>query len=227
MRIGPQAQEMQQIMQIYLPIPLRIDIGGQVHARQFAGQALLALLADHLFVMVIGAHRIITQIAQHALGLVARQRRTPALVIHHRLRGQCLGRGDVKLAVQNRIARGIFVYIGGAMADPLTRHENRQLHMQLDLAHLERGRMPMPHQIADKPLVILHRFGAFAVRHTRRLANGGIIAHVIDHPHKPMIQHRNGRIKMLLDPRRDRPQSGLGLGAQGIDFGLLINGKRH
>src|SRR5947207_2589465 len=50
-------------------------------------------------------------------------------------------RRDVELVVEDRIARRIFVDVGGTVADPLPRDKDRQFDVILDLAHLERGRM--------------------------------------------------------------------------------------
>ena len=41
-RVGAQRQEMQQIMQIDFPVPLRVIIERQIHARQLAREARLA-----------------------------------------------------------------------------------------------------------------------------------------------------------------------------------------
>src|SRR5207249_1707283 len=40
------------------------------------------------------------------------------------------------------------------VADPLSRHEDRQLDVELQLHHFERRRVLMPHQIADEPAVL-------------------------------------------------------------------------
>ena len=55
MRIGAQPQEMKQIVQINLPIPLGVNIGRQVHPRKLPRQPLLAILGNHRFVIIIGA----------------------------------------------------------------------------------------------------------------------------------------------------------------------------
>ena len=227
MGIGPQTQEVEQVVQVHLPVPLRIDIGGQVHPRQLARQALLAVLAQHLLIMVIGAAGVGFQHFQHARRLFARQHLAPALIVDGALRGQMFGGGNVELAVQDRIAGRVFVDVGGAVPDPLAGDEDRQLHMQLDLAHLEGRRMPVPHQIADQPLVIADMLGARAVRHARGLHDGGIVAHVVDHPDEAVIQHLMRAVEMRLHPLGHGAQGGARGGTGGLDFGKLVGGKRH
>ena len=39
--VRAQAQKVEEVVQIHFPVPLGIDVGGQVHARQFPCQALL------------------------------------------------------------------------------------------------------------------------------------------------------------------------------------------
>ncbi len=95
--------------------------------------------------------------------LLAGQHVAAALAVDCRLRRQMLGCGQVELAVQDRIARGILVHVGGAVADPLPRHEDRQLHVIFDLAHLERRGVPVPHQVADQAGILGYAARAAAV----------------------------------------------------------------
>ena len=218
---------MQQVVQIDLPVPLGIDIGRQVHTGQFPRQALLVFLADHRFVAVIGPRTVGLQNFQHPRRLFTLQRLAPPLIVHHGLRRHVFGRGNIEFAVQDRIPRRILIHIRRAVPDPLARDKDRQFHMQLDLAHLERGRMPVPHQVPDQPGIVLHAFGAFAIAHPRRLADRRIVAHVIDHPDKPVIQHRDRRVKVLFHTLTDNAQRLVRAGTQFFDLGLLFGGQRH
>ena len=77
-----------------------------------------------------------------------------------RLGGE-LGRfGNIKLPVQNRIAGGVFVDVGGAVADPQAGDEDGELDVELDLAHLEGGGVPVAHEVADQAFVVLDVLGA-------------------------------------------------------------------
>lgn len=128
------------------PIPLRINVRRKVHAGQFAGQPLFAVFfGNHILVVVVGAIGVVFQIPQHAFGLFARQRLAATLIVHDRLRGQIIGARNVKFAIKDRIARGLFVDVGRAVANPLAGHEDWQFDVQFNFAHLERGRMPVAH----------------------------------------------------------------------------------
>ena len=206
---------------------MRVDIGGQVHAGKFARQALLAVLRQHGCVVIIGSVGIVFQHLEHAGGLGPFQHRAAALVVDLGLRRELPGRGNIELPIQYRIARRVFVDVGGAVADPLTRHENRQLDVQLDLAHLERRRMPVAHQVTDQPLVVGHMPGAGTVRDAGGLDDGGIVAHVINDADKAVVQNLMRAVKMRLHPFGNRPQRGARRGALCVDFGDLVGGKRH
>ena len=100
-----------------------------------------------------------------------------------------LGSWQIELAIQDRIACGILVHVGGAVADPLPRDEDRQLHVVLDLAHLERGGVPVAHQVADQPGVLGDAAGSPPIGHPRRLHDRRIVAHVVDHPDEAVVEH--------------------------------------
>ena len=78
------------------------------------------------------------------------------------------------------------------MADPLAGDENRQLDVELDLAHLKRRRMAVAHQVIDQPGILVDFFGAAAIGNARRLHDGAIVAHIVDDAHKPVVEHGNG-----------------------------------
>ena len=99
--------------------------------------------------------------------------------------------------------------------------------MQLDLAHLKRGRMPVAHQIADQALVVLHMLGPCPIADPRRLHDGSIIAHIVDDADKAVVQNRVGAVKMRLHPVADRAQCGARRGALCVDFGDLVRGQRN
>jgi hypothetical protein len=133
----------------------------------------------------------------------------------------------VELAVQDRVPRGILVHVGRAMPDPLPRHEDRQLHMELDLAHLERRGMAMAQQVVDKALVLAHLLGALAVGDARRLHDRGVVAHVVDDAHEAVVEHRDGLVENLLQRWHGGAARRLSRVGEGVDLGLLFGGKRH
>jgi hypothetical protein len=90
------------------------------------------------------------------------------------------------------------------MPDPLPRDKDRQFYVVLDLAHLERRRMAVSHQIVDEPLVLTDLAGAAAVGHAGRLHDRCVVAHVIDDADKSVIE--NGQ--RLVKDRFERRHSG-------------------
>ena len=55
---------MEEVVQINLPVPLGIDVGGQVHAGEFAGEALFVLVpfGHHFLVVVVGGFAVVAQV---------------------------------------------------------------------------------------------------------------------------------------------------------------------
>ena len=135
--------------------------------------------------------------------------------------------GDVEFAVQDRIAGGVFVDVGGAVADPLARDKDGQFDVELDLAHLEGGGVPVAHQVADQPFVVLHRFRAAPIADAGRLTDRRIVAHIVDDAHKAVVEHGNGLVEMGLHPFGDGAQGLFRLCPQSVDFGLLVGADRH
>ncbi len=133
--------------------------------------------------------------------------------------------GDIEFTVEDRIARGIFVHVRGAVADPLARDEDRQFDVQLDLAHLERGRVPVPHQVPDQPGIVAGLFRPGAIADAGGLHDGGVVAHVIDHADQPVVEDRDRLVQARLQPLGHRTAGGGGCGAGGLDLGLLLFGQ--
>jgi hypothetical protein len=134
---------------------------------------------------------ILPQQVEHALGLLAGQHLIAPLAVGLALGGEMLLPGKVELVVEYRVARRVFVDVGGAMADPLPRHEYRQLHVILDLAHLERRGVAVPHEIVDQPAILADLLGAAAVADPCRLHHRGVVAHVVDDADETVIEHRD------------------------------------
>ena len=127
--------------------------------------------------------------------------RAAALAIRRGLHRQVLRVRDVELLIEDRVARRVFVHIRRAMPDPLPRHKDRQLYVVLDLAHLERRRMAVAHQIIDQPLVLTDLAGAAAVGDAGRLHDRRVVAHVIDDADKPVIENGNRLVKDRFERR--------------------------
>ena len=80
----------------------------------------------------------------------------------------------------------------------------------------------MPHQIIDQALILADPPGAATVGDARRLHHRRIVAHIVDDPHKAVIEHRQRLVQDLLE-RRYRGASGRrGLAAPARDLVLLL-----
>jgi hypothetical protein len=235
MSIGAQRQEMHEVVEVRLPVPLRIEAERQVHAGELARESgalgierLAAFaLVQHLEIVLVDELGVLLQQVEDLLGFLARQHLVAALPVHRALGREMLGLRNVELVVEDRVACGIFVHVGRAMTDPLSRHENRQLHMVLDLAHLERRRVTMPHEIVDETAILADLLGAAAVAHPCGLHHGGIVAHVVDDADEAVIEHGQRLVENLLQRRGDGTQGRLGTGSGLVDFSLLVAREGH
>lgn len=116
MGVGAQAQKVEQVVQVHLPVPLSIDVRGQVHAGKLAGKALLwgavrTFFGDHFRIVIIGLRGVPLEDVQHPRGFIGCQAGAPTLIVDGALRRQ-LGRiRHVEFTIKNRIPRRIFVHI--------------------------------------------------------------------------------------------------------------------
>ena len=150
-----------------------------------------------------------------------------ALVVDDALFVQVLGRGDVEFAIEDGVACGVFVHVGGAVANPLAGHKDGQFDVEFDLTHLKRGGVPVAHKVADQAFVVLHGFGAFAIADAGGLCDGGVVAHVINDAHEAVVEHLVRGIEVLFHAGCHHAAGGGGLCTLVVDVGLLLRRNRH
>jgi hypothetical protein len=109
------------------------------------------------------------------------------------------------------------------MANPLAGNEDRQLDVELELAHLERGGVAMAEQVANQAAIAAQPCGAATVRHPRRLDNRRIVAHVVDHAHKAMVENREWFMEHGFHRSNCGTTGGGGIGL-GLTDGLDLSG---
>ena len=85
----------------------------------------------------------------------------------------------------------------------------------------------MTHEVADEPLVVLNGFGAFAVGDAGRLANGLVVAHVVDDADETVVEDFVCFVEVIFHARCYGTQGWLWVGAQCVDFGQLVGCQRH
>src|ERR1700756_2925033 len=99
--------------------------------------------------------------------------------------------------------------------------------MKLDLAHLERGCMAMPHQVVDETAVFADLLSATAVRDPRRLHDSRVVAHVIDDAHEAVVEHRQRLVEDFLQRRYGSAPGLAALATLDLDFSVLLPTERH
>ena len=188
---------MHQVVKVGLPVPLGIEVEREAHAGELAREAPALRIdgarpprprsASRRSARISAAHPRAEDPARAASSPSSTSPRPWRLAADwaRAARGPA-----VELLVQDRVARRILVDVGGAVADPLPRHEDRQLHMELDLAHLEGCGVPVTHQIVDQAAILADLPGAPAVGDARRLDDRAVVAHVVDDADEAVVEHR-------------------------------------
>ena len=74
------------------------------------------------------------------------------------------------------------------MANPLPPAVHGNADEELQLHHLERRRVPVPHQVADQRAVVGDGPGAFAVTYPRSLNHRPIVAHNVHQADETVVQ---------------------------------------
>ena len=60
--------------------------------------------------------------------------------------------------------------------------------MELDLTHLERCGVRMPHQIANEATILVHALGTCPIRDSRSLYDRGFAAHVVNDANETIVE---------------------------------------
>ena len=113
------------------------------------------------------------------------------------------------------------------MTYPLACDEDGELDVHFEFTHLEGRGVCVSHEVVDEARVVTSTFGALAVGHTCCLDDSCVVAHVVDDPDEPMVEHGEGLVEDFLQ-RRDCGASGLvGFATESVNFSLLFGGKCH
>ena len=124
--------------------------------------------------------------------------RLPALVVGLALQREVLRLGRVEQERQQAVAGAQLVHGGGAVANPLPRHEHRHRAVELELHHLAGRGVGMALQIAHQAPGLAHLPGAGAVAHPGGALDGGIGTHVVHQRHEAVVQHGEVAAEYLL-----------------------------
>ena len=191
--VEAQAEQVEEVVQIDLPVDLGVEVLRQDHARLLAADA----LGDHLLVIGIGAlAELGERLGGHARDVVG-QGALADLLVDLALGAQLAALGQVELVEHDRIAGAHGVQLGRAVPDHLGEDEERQLHVEDQRDLLEGARVRVAHEVVDQPLVLADGLGAGAVADAGGLDDAGVAAHVVDQAHEALVQHR----KLLVEDR--------------------------
>ena len=186
-RIEPQHEEAEQVVQIDLPIPFGIERERQGDARDLPGKAEI----DQLFVARVGNLRTFFQnLLNLRRGLRGEGSAGTTLFVVIALRSERFGLGQEKFVPQYRVTAGDFVYASGAVTNPLPRHEDRQFDVEGEYDLLEGARMFVPPEIIDERGIFAVALRALAIRDARRLDDALISSKIVDEAHEAFVEHR-------------------------------------
>ena len=113
------------------------------------------------------------------------------------------------------------------MTDPLAGHEDGQLDVVLDLAHLERRGVTVAHEVVDQPGVVASLARALAIRDASRLDHRRVVAHVIDDADEAVVKDRDRLEKDFLQGRHGGAPGLVAIRPLGRDLGFLFGAQSH
>ena len=188
------------------------------------GQAALATAERY---MLEGKYRIVAKHVEDNGRFVVTEDLVTSLTVRRRLRRQVLTLWQIELGVEDRIASGVLVDRGRAMADPLACDEDWQLDVDLQLAHFEGRGVLVAHEVVNQSCVVACSPGPSSVGHPCGLHNCGVIAHVVDDSNETMVENRHGLVEDVFHSRDGRPARLEDFSALLVDLGLLFGRECH
>ena len=224
MGIHAQGEEVEEIVEVDLPVGLGVGRQRQILAGLLAGDAgrqpLLVDAAGIVLQIVLSLRELRTLFFGDEAGR--------ALAIVRGLRPPLVARGCLHRVDGQRIPGRIFVDTRRAVANPLPPAVHRYPHDKLDLRHFERRGVGMSHEVADELAVIAHLSRTLAVTHASGLHHGTVVSHAVDQGHEAVVEHGE-----LLPPQRLEEGSpvsricGGGGGSRGATVGLAHRGLHN
>ena len=179
-------------------------------------------MVEQLCVVVVGPGGVLGEKLLHPRCVLRGDQLPTALPVALRLGRDHVRVGYVELPVQDGVAGGIFVDVGRAVADPLPGHEDRQLDVQLDLAHFKRSRVVVAHQVAYQHPVGGAYLGPPAVGYPGCLDNGPVVAHVIDDSDESVVEPGDWGVEYFFECRDGGAQRLLAALALLVHLALLL-----
>ena len=157
-RIHTQRKKVEKIVQVTLPIPLRINRNWQRSARQFSRHT---FFSEPQIILI----QPLCTIKHHQkfFGSSGINETITALAICSTLRTHRFERRAIKTIRHDRIARAVLVDIRSAMSNPLSRNKHRHRDMKFELDHFKWSRVTMPQQISHETAIFVHLLRAFAI----------------------------------------------------------------
>ena len=122
-----------------------------------------------------------------------------------------IGSGPVGRVDGLGVPRRVLVHVRRAVPDPLPPDVHGHPDVELDLAHLERGRVRVAEEVTDESPVFVHALRALAVRDPRGLDDGGVVAHVVHEADEPIVEHLERLAQDGVGGRDGRPRDWLGV----------------
>ena len=205
MRIHPQSKEVEEVVQIDLPVPLRIGGEGEVDPREFAGD-----IFGQQPAVGIGRFRpqLLPAVDRAAIEVAGGGVHLPALIVQAALIGELLVVRFVEQQRQETVAGAEFVDGRRAVSNPLSRDEHRHGAVKLELDHLARRRMRVAPQIAHETARLADAARAGPVADASRRLHVGIRAHVVDERDESVVEDGEIPAEDLLGRRDGRSPGG-------------------
>lgn len=147
--VESEGEEMEEIVEIDLPIPLGIEGEWQVVSGDFSGEALF----DHLLIVLVDGGLVLLHFLDHGLGVVE-DFVVSGLFVVGALAPHFLDAWDVEFVLHDGISAADFIESCGSMSDPLSCNEDGHFAVEGELDLFEGRGVFVSEEIVDEASVL-------------------------------------------------------------------------
>ena len=183
-RVHPQVQEVQQIVQIDLPV--RLGIGRSGRSLRACSRATPS--SSRCWYTCRACSCSSASAAESSAPAAGSRKPSLPWRLCGGLQPPAVGRGGLRGVDGDRIARAGLVDRGHAVPNPLPPAVHRHADQQFHLGHLEGRGVPVPHQVADQRAIVGDVPRAGRVAHPGRLDHRMIVAHHVDQADESVVE---------------------------------------
>lgn len=200
MGIKAELQEVEQIMEVHLPVPFGVEAQGKIDSAEFPRdthiQEFLVGIIAPLLVFAKNGENLFSHLWIDWLS-------GSSLLVVITLEIDMGGIGLVALITHDTVPSADLIHPACTVADPLPGNENRHLHMEGEVYLFKGGCMVVSQEVVDQALVLSVGLGTTPVGDPCTLYDSLITSQVVNQAYKTMIKYGEFLIQNLFSSADD------------------------